>query len=107
MLTGMKTGSERKRLSLIGAWILDRSDTEALAALGDVMLEFDGEGGLVYTVRGKGKDQINLLRYRVDGATLITDQPSARKAERTKFSISKDGVLTMAIDGVPRQFRRW
>jgi hypothetical protein len=103
----MKTASERKRMSLVGAWILDRADTSALAELGDVMLEFDSLGGLVYTVRGKGKDQVVLLRYRVDGATIITDRPSAPKAERTKFSLSKDGVLTLAIDGVPRQFRRW
>lgn len=107
MLAEMKTGSERNRLSLVGAWILDRSDTQALAALGDVMLEFDSLGGLVHTVRGKGKDQVILLRYRVDRATIITDQPSAPKPERTKFSISKDGVLTLAIDGIPRQFRRW
>jgi hypothetical protein len=94
-------------MGLIGAWVVDRADTRTLTELGDVMLEFDSLGGLVYTVRGKGKAEVILLRYRVDGATIITDRPSAPKPARTKFSISEDGVLTLRLDGVPRQFRRW
>jgi hypothetical protein len=93
-------------MSLVGAWVVDETDTRAPADLGDVLLEFGEGDGLLYTIRGRDKDQIIKLRYRVEGSTIITDQPSAPRIERTPFSLSGDGVLTLAFGGVPYRFRR-
>lgn len=94
-------------MSLIGAWIVDRSDLRAVAELGDVLLEFGEGGGLLYTTRGPDKDQIMKLRYSVEGATIVTDQPSAPRVERTAYALSDDDrTLTLAFGGVPYRFVR-
>jgi hypothetical protein len=91
-------------MSLVGAWVVDRSDARALADLGDVLLEFGDGGGLLYTIRGADKDQIMKLHYRVEGAAILTDQPSAPRVERTAYSLSDDGILTLAFGGSPYRF---
>lgn len=93
-------------MDLVGAWVVDETDTQALERWGNVVLEFDHSGGLIYTVRGDDKDEIIILRYQVEGSTLITDQPSAPHVERTQFSFTSDGVLTLAFGGVPSRFVR-
>ena len=92
-------------MNLVGAWIVDETDMRALADLGDVLLEFGEGGGLIYTIRGKDKDQIIKLRYRIEGSTIVTDQPSAPQVERTAFSLSDDGLLTLAFSGTPYRFK--
>lgn len=94
-------------MSLVGIWILDKADDSARADLGDVLLEFDEEGNLIYVVRDKETDQIIKLRYQIDGDTIITDQPSAPQTERTIFSLSEDRELTLTFGGVPYRFYRW
>ena len=93
-------------MNLLGAWLIDESDEIALARLGNVLLEIDENGGLRYTIREQGKRQIINLRYRVEGSTIVTDQPSAPKAERTQFSLTEDGILTLAFGGIPYRFVR-
>jgi hypothetical protein len=93
-------------MNLVGTWIVKDTDERALADLGDVVLEFQESGGLIYTIRGRAKDQIIKLRYKIEGSTIVTDQPSAPRVERTAFSISDDGVLTLAFGGVPYRFTR-
>jgi hypothetical protein len=93
-------------MNLLGAWLVDETDTRALARLGDVLLEFDESGGLRYTIRDYDKDQIINLRYQIEGSTIVTDQPSAPGIERTQFSFAEDGVLTLAFGGVPYRFVR-
>jgi len=92
-------------MSLIGAWLVDETDTRALTDLGNVLLEFGEGGGLLYTIRGQEKDQIIKLRYRVEGSTIVTDQPSEPRVERTQFSLTGD-MLTLAFGGVPYRFVR-
>jgi hypothetical protein len=92
-------------MSLVGAWIVDKSNAAALAELGDVLLEFGDDGGLLYTIRGQDKHQIIKLRYQIEGSTIVTDQPSAPRVERTEFSLADD-VLTLAFGGVPYRFVR-
>jgi hypothetical protein len=91
---------------LVGTWIVKDTDKRALADLGDVVLEFQESGRLIYTIRGSAKDQIIKLRYKIEGAVIVTDQPSVPRVERTAFSISADGVLTLAFGGVPYRFTR-
>ncbi|MCP3446398.1 hypothetical protein [Bradyrhizobium sp. CCGUVB14] len=93
-------------MNLLGAWLVDETDKLALTRLGDVLLEFDDNGGLRYTIREPDKHQIINLRYRVEGSTIVTDQPSAPQVERTQFSFVEDGVLTLAFGGVPYRFVR-
>ena len=93
-------------MNLVGAWVVDETDARALADLGDVLLEFGEDGGLIYTIRGQDKDQIIKLRHRIEGPTIVTDQPSAPQIERTAFSLSEDGVLTLAFRGTPYRFKR-
>jgi hypothetical protein len=65
----------------------------------------DRRGGLLYTIRGREKDQIMKLRYKVEGSTIVTDQPSEPRVERTQFSLTDD-ILTLAFGGVPYRFVR-
>jgi hypothetical protein len=93
-------------MSLLGAWVIDHTDARALAELGDVLLEFDGIGGLQYTIRGRDKDQIIKLRYSIEGSTLITDQPSVPRVERTQFTFLDENVLVLTFNGTPYRFVR-
>ena len=93
-------------MNLLGVWLVDDTDKSALASLGNVLLEFDESGGLRYTIREQDKRHVINLRYRVEGSTIVTDQPSAPQVERTEFSFAEDGVLTLAFGGVPYRFVR-
>lgn len=67
------------RVNLVGTWVLDEADERARADLGDVLLEFDEDGNLIYVVRGDETDQIIKLRYQIDGDTIITANLPHRK----------------------------
>lgn len=93
-------------MMLVGRWVVDESDRHALAELGDVLLDFDEKGGLTYVIRADGKKQIILMQYEVDGDTIVTDQPSVPRVERTSFSLSDNGRLVLAFGGEAFTFRR-
>ena len=93
-------------MNLVGAWVVDKTDAHALVELGDVLMEFGDGGGLAYTIRAPDREQIMLLRYWIEGSTLVTDQPSAPKVQRAAFSLSDDGVLTLEFGGTPYRFKR-
>jgi len=93
-------------MSLVGTWVVDRTDTRALAELGDVVLEFQDDGRLTYTIRGQTTDQIILMQYKVEGDVIVTDQPSSPRVERTAYALSPDGTLTLEFGGVAYRFRR-
>jgi len=46
------------------------------------------------------------LRYRIDGDTLVTNQPSAPREERSRFALAPDGTLTIEFGGNKGAFRR-
>lgn len=93
-------------MNLVGIWERHETDTRALADLGDVLLEFKEGGGLIYAIRGRDTDQLINLRYRIQGSSIITDQPSSPQVEHTEFSLSGDGVLILEFGGVPYRFKR-
>ena len=93
-------------MNLVGVWVLDETDAPTVERWGNVVLEFDERGGLIYTVRGDDKDEVIVLRYQVEGSTLITDQPSAPSVERTQFSFTPDGALVLAFGGTLSRFVR-
>lgn len=90
---------------LLGKWKIDPDDAAAKAAFGDVAIEFDDAGNLIYIIKAEDKDQVILMTYRVDGTTIITDQPSDPRPERTAYAIS-DGVLSLSLGGVAARFIR-
>jgi hypothetical protein len=85
-------------MNLLGAWKVDETDARTLSELGNVLMEFGEEGSLTYTIRGQDKDQIMDLRYKVEGSTIVTDQPSHPRVERTQFFLSDD-MLTLTLGG--------
>ena len=91
---------------LLGRWIVDPADTEAVAALGQVSIEFDDRGNLNYIIISEGKSEVALMTYRVDGITIITDQPSHPNEQRTAYVIDEEDKLTLSFGGEPSRFIR-
>lgn len=84
-----------KGTQLLGTWRTDPSDWWSLREYGDVSLRFENDGKLVYTVHLPNKQQILHLTYRVDGAWLVTNQPSSPREERAEFYFMPDGRLAV------------
>ena len=82
--------------NLIGCWHLvptGKPDEEPSE------LEFREDGTLLYSIEAKDRWQIMRLTYRVEGAELVTDQPSAPHEERTLYTISPAGELELDFAG--------
>ena len=84
---------------LLGTWRTDPNDRSSPREYGEVSLRFEKDGILVYTVHLPNKEQIMRLTYRVDGNTLVTDQPSSPREERTEFFFTPDGRLAVKNAG--------
>jgi hypothetical protein len=67
--------------------------------------EFFADGRLEYTIPDESSDAKILLTYRIDGAEIVTNQPSAPAQERTGFVISDDS-LRLSYDGALAMFQR-
>jgi len=98
-------GLGRRRSTLEGCWKIDPTDDAAVAAFGMATLEFGKDGRLTYSVDEGERRQIILLTYKVEGQTLVTDQPSSPRQERTRFALEGD-ILHLELGGVPARFRR-
>ena len=81
--------------ALLGVWRLDENDVAARGRFGDVSLHFGPNGSLRYVISGRDKDEVILLRFRVDNETIVTDQPSSPREERTPFALTDDGALVL------------
>ncbi len=89
---------------MIGRWHTDPEDSNSLRDYGDVTLNFTEDGRLIYTIHGEVKDEIMLLSYRVENQTVVTDQPSKPREERTAFSLTPEGKLTLFYEGYQSQY---
>jgi hypothetical protein len=79
---------------LVGRWRLSTNDSRAVEEFGDHSMEFTPFGDLVYTTFEAGSITGRmLLVYRVEGNTLVTDQPSLPREERTPFRIENDALV--------------
>jgi hypothetical protein len=87
---------------------VDPTDAWSVRTYGDVSMEFNADGTLIYTVNLETKQQIMQMTYRVEGSHLVTDQPSSPREERTEFLLAEDGrlVLTNAPPAPPTVFVR-
>lgn len=90
---------------LVGKWRTDASDSAAVEAYGDVTLDFNDAGNLIYAVHSEGEVEVILMTYVVEGDTVTTDQPSNPGPNTTDFAIAGD-VLTLSLDGLSARFVR-
>jgi len=91
---------------ILGVWVTDPTDEEGRAALGHATLNFCDNGLLDYTSHRPDRDEVMLLTFRIEGCYLITNQPSAPHEERTAFTITDDGKLTLSFGGVSSRYVR-
>ena len=89
---------------LLGVWRVDPADTAALESLGDVSVEFDDAGHLNYLINSEGKVEAILMTYRIEGSTIISDQPSHPNPQRTAFELASDGALILSFGGERSRF---
>jgi hypothetical protein len=91
---------------LIGLWEIDPEDRASISRYGVVRLHFFPTGDLTYTVRSSDRDEVIRLEYKTEGDVIATQQPSAPQLERTRYSISEDGKLSLDHGGVVSRYRR-
>jgi hypothetical protein len=84
---------------LLGKWVSDPEDKEGRREFGTVTLEFGENGELTYSIRGHQKEQRMFLTYAVEDGMIVTDQPSQPHKERTAYSLTSDGRLTLWFGG--------
>ena len=91
---------------LLGLWRIDHADVAALETLGDVSVEFDDAGNLNYLIHSAAKVEVIIMTYRIDGPTIISDQPSNPNPQRTAFELASDGALILSFGGERSRFVR-
>jgi len=89
---------------LIGIWNSDLTDMVTQNTLGEVTMTFTDDGKLTYDIHENGKIQrINMI-YSTIGDTIITDQPSNPRQEKTKYRIKNSKILVMEFGGETTKF---
>lgn len=58
-----------------------------------MILEFTEKGQLIYSIVTDSKVQKIILTYYIQGAEIVTDQPTSPSVERTHYSISGDQLF--------------
>ena len=92
--------------SLLGKWVTDPADVRALEVYGRVVIQFEANGALVYSIRQADRAQEIFLTYYLDGDELVTNQPSAPRAERSRYQVTADGKLCLEQDGIVSRYVR-
>jgi 6-phosphogluconolactonase (cycloisomerase 2 family) len=91
--------------SLVGCWRLTKADRE-LEMNDPVEMEFKANGELLYCIESGDKWQVMRLTYRIDGDSLVTNQPSHPSEERTSFSLDPNGSLVLDYGSAQAHFER-
>ena len=91
--------------TLLGRWRLTDADGELDLSEGTRM-EFRRDGLLLYTSRAGDREQSRRLTWRVEGDTLITDQPLSPWRGRTKFTLLGADTLVLDYGGSRAWFER-
>ena len=94
---GRQTPSSDPRL--VGEWRADPADAQARAEDGDATITFSTDGSLVYKIDSEASDSIIQMTWRVEDGSLITDQPSEPREERSAYNVTDD-VLTLNFGGI-------
>ena len=80
--------------ALPGEWRQVKPDPHPAA----IFLTFEPDGALRYRIEADTVQHI-LLTWRVEGDTIISDQPSAPQEQRTRFSFAGPDRLLLDYDG--------
>lgn len=91
---------------LLGSWETAPDDVRALEVYGRVIMTFEPNGDLVYTVVSEDCLQHMHLTYRTEGNFLVTDQASAPGEERSEFWLSPTGELWLKHDRIVSRYVR-
>ena len=78
-----KRGAVALPAELLGSWISDPNDREGIDEFGNVSLTFEPDGSFTYTIHTESTDQKMFLTWQVEDGVLITNQPSAPRAQLT------------------------
>jgi hypothetical protein len=89
---------------LVGRWITDPTDDSNARRYGSVSMQFSADGNLTYTLHTENENRVMLLTYRVDGETIVSNQPSNPRQERTRFTITPDGKLVLTNNGIRTRY---
>lgn len=91
---------------LHGQWQLVRSDDPTMEVGEGVQMQFAPDRKLTYTIKQSGSRQIMNLTYEVQGAEIVSNQPSAPAENRTRYSIDEQGQLVLEFGGSRSWYRR-
>jgi len=91
---------------LVGMWDLDPSDTVALARYGSSTMILGEDGRLTHVIHAPEKDMIMLLTWRTEGQTIITNQPSVPREEKTSYTLLDDHTLLLTLAGETSRYVR-
>lgn len=95
------SGSGRREPVLVGTWEPAADDVRAREVYGgDVLLTFEPNGTLIYSIVTEKSVQKVLLTYRIEGEEIVTDQQSAPHEERSRYVLTEDGKLWMSNEGI-------
>ena len=91
--------------SLLGCWVLV-SGQQTVDAGDRVEMQFKPSGELVYAVHEAEKWQLMLLTFKVEGNTIVSNQLSAPREERTAFSFPASNQLSLDRSGNVTSYKR-
>jgi hypothetical protein len=94
-------GRVEANAELIGCWERVKPSVDGESA---VEMQFEENGRLRYCVLAGDSWQIMKLTYRIEGNTLVSNQPSVPREERTRFAFEDDGTLVLEYDGEKSKF---
>lgn len=92
--------------NLIGSWNSDETDEATQKALGKVTMTFTEDGKLIYDIFEGGKQQRMNMVYKVQGDTIISDQPSHPQEQRTRYKVENGDKLILDFEGEKTVFNR-
>jgi hypothetical protein len=92
--------------NLIGIWNSDETDETTQKTLGKVTMTFTEDGKLIYDIFEGDKQQRMNMVYKIQGDTIISDQPSHPQEQRTKYKIENSNKLILDFEGEKTVFDR-
>lgn len=101
-----QTLTVRRDSRLVGRWDLDPTDAEAHAAYGNTTMVFGADGRLTYITHEEGKDQLMLLTWRTEGDTIVSNQPSHPREDRTSYRFIDERTLVLVLAGRQARYLR-
>ena len=94
------------KTALIGTWESDPEDFSGSREYPRVTLKFGTDGTLLYIAHEGDKDQIMRLTYVIEEDFIITNQESLPHLEKTKYELTCDGELLLALGGEESRYVR-